>query len=243
MADKLNIPTPEPPAFNVDIFGYKNVAIGKAVNAIPEPYRAIVQTVLTPPSAQDIINDFLTRMPDPQQPVEKPALNIPKYSNANPTPTVAGATMNGGPLFSNFDIDSNQWTDFGGQVKGYRGMIFNTVLVSAQQQKNIVETEIQGSDDGAIFEYSGMNNYNVTVNLILVGNNNNGEYPQDEVQELIKALESPYPIKVNSWYLQMMNITELEVMAYDIPQVPGGISQQPVTIQAKSNKRTVLIIQ
>jgi len=167
----------------------------------------------------------------------------------NGMPQVGGVTLNNKPLLSNLEINPLTYTDNNGVTKGYPFMVFDTVLITCRQQKNIVETNIQGSDDGAIFEYSGLANYDLTINII-IASGQNGVYPQKSttgvengVEDVIKALVSPYPISINSWYLQMMDINQIVVTGYDLSMTEGGISQQAITITAKSNKNTVLIIQ
>ena len=256
---KLNIATPTPTDFNLKLFGLQNIAPLKPNNAVPTAYpapRDIEYNPLTVDSgylyglgsiAEQIIKGYLGKafMSDTPDPVQK-NLNVPIISSQISTPTVPGAALNGSPLYSNLEVNELQWTDFSGQTKGFPGMAFNTVLMTVSQQKNIVETSIQGSDDGSVFEYSGMNNYEVNINIIITGNNINGEYPSGVtggVEDVLKMLECPYPIKVSSWYLQMFNIQELVILDYEMGQEPGGISQQPITIKCKSNKNTVLIIQ
>jgi hypothetical protein len=77
--------------------------------------------------------------------------------------------------------------------------------------------------------------------MIIVGNN--GSYPTQAVRNLKSMLTAPVPIKVNSWYLQNFDIYDLVVREFDIPQVAGGISQQPVTITFSSSNSAILVIQ
>lgn len=260
---KLNIPTPAPTTFNLKLFGLQNIA-PKSWD-IPEPqlkyptptdinYNPLVVNsgflVDAGSIAEQQIKKYLTKalLPDIPEPTDK---NVIIPSGAPNTMQVfnTGAALNGSPIYSNLEIDGFSWTDFNGQTKGFPGMTFNTVLMTVSQQKNIVETSIQGSDDGSVFEYSGLNNYEVTINIIITGSNQNGVYPnagsinEGGVEDLIKMLKCPYPISVHSWYLQMYDILELVILDHDGGQEPGGISQQAITIKCKSNKNTTLIIQ
>lgn len=242
----LSIPTPPVKEYDLKTFGLASVAIGKTINRIPEPYKAIAQNVLTPPTsisdAQKLIRDFLTKIPEPQAPTDWRDYKVPERKYVNNMPELAGTALDGSPIFSNLEIQAGNWTDFSGVQKGFIDMIFNTVIITTQQQKNIVTTSIQGSDDGDVMEYSGLNNYNITINAIVLGAQN-GMYPTDEMGEIVKMLTAPISIKVDSWYLQMLNIYEIVITGYDIGQSEGGISQQPITITAKSNTTSTLIIQ
>lgn len=245
MNEFINIPTPIPEQYEqlkASAFNLKNVAIGKAINYIPEKYQDATEKLMNPPTVQDLIEEYLLeKYPDAPTPIDGQLKSVPIVQD-NRMPTVSGATLSGTPLYSNLEITGRNYTGFDGVVRGYRDMRFETVIITCQQQKNIIETQIQGSDDGAVIEYSSLNNYVVTINLIIVGNQN-GVYPQTAVEELIKALTAPVSLKVSSWYLLMMDIQELVVTSYDINQIAGGISQQPITIQAKSSKLPTLVIQ
>lgn len=242
MGNKLNIPTPTPAIFPLKLVGQENI-IPYNPKLNPAEVNAGFLAAGGLSAASTFISEFLTKrfISEPAEPVKKPALNIPSVNDS--MATVAGAALNGTPLFSNLEITGKSWTDFNKNSKSYADMVFNTVIITCQQQKNIVETQIQGSDDGAVIEYSGMNNYNVTINIVVVGNNNNGIYPQSDAEEIIKMLTSPVSVKVSSWYLLMLDIQELVIVDYTIGQVEGGISQQPITIQAKSIKNHTLVIQ
>jgi len=240
--NKLNISPPEPPDLNVNLSKYKNIAIGKGIGKMPEPIQVVADVILNPPGPQDIINAFLTRMPSPQLPISREPLTIPQPDA--PMIPVGGTSLNGKPMYANLEMQGTTWQGFNGATNGFQNIVFDTVLISCQQNKNVVVTEIQGSDDGAVIEYSGLNNYNITIDIIVTGNkNHNGIYPSDVMSDVVKMLTCPKTIKVNSWYLQMFSIYEISILNYDVSQQQGGISQQVVTINAMSSKRTTLIIQ
>jgi CheY-like chemotaxis protein len=71
----------------------------------------------------------------------------------------------------------------------------------------------------------------------------NGIYPTQAVQDIVNMLNAPIPIKVSSWYLQQFNIFDLVVMDYNVPQMQGGISQQPIQITFSSSNSAILVIQ
>jgi len=247
MGRKLNIPTPSPANFNFKIFGARPVAYNpsdlpeKQIKP-PAPFDPLFNPALENAgilsggiNAAEQIQGYLSQW------TKEPATN-----SMMPVP---GNALDGSPLFSNVEFEGATYTDFNNQTKGFGTLYFNTVLIHVRQHKNIVETNIQGSDAGAVFEYSGMGSYDVTFNIIVVADNVNGQYPRSQgrlengVEDIIKMLESPVSVKVNNWYLQMLNIYEIVVVDYDIGQVEGGISQQPITINARSNKTASLVIQ
>ena len=246
MGRKLNIPTPTPANFNFKIFGARPVAYNPA--NIPEsqlkplppfdpqfnPALEQLNLLSSANAAEQLIASYLGDFPKPTTDTMAP---------------VGGTTLAGTSLLSNIEFETATYTDFSGQTKGFYTLTFNTVLIHVKQHKNIVETNIQGSDSGAILEYSGLNSYDVSFNIIVVADNENGIYPlsqgvnENGVEDIIKMLESPVSIKVNNWYLQMLNIYEIVVIDYEIGQTEGGISQQPITINARSNKTASLVVQ
>lgn len=248
MNTDLNIPSPLPPSDHLEtqLKGAAGTAVpivkGKVFQKMPGPVQDVAGFVLNPPSPQDVIRDFLFTASGPQAKVPAKQLNVPKPDSVYPMQPLGGNALNGDPLYHKLEIEGQNWTDFNKQPQGFPSMTFDTVLIKTRQHKNIVITEIQGSDDGAVFEYSGLNNYDVELNII-VTNNKNGVYPGDAMDNLIKMCEAQLSVKVDSWYLQHLNIFELVLIDYDISQEPGGISQQAVIIQARSNKQLPIIIQ
>jgi len=202
-----------------------NIGIGKLLQAAPDAVGDIGSFILQPSPAQ-LIKDFLIDVPP---------------APVNTMGTFGGATLNGGPIYSDLEIDSSSWTDFDGTQHTFPDTQFLTVLMSVQQNKNIIETQIQGSDTGAVLEYSGLGNYSITLNITITGSN--GIYPQQKVENLVTILNAPIALNVFSWYLQQFNIFHIIIKSYDVAQEKGGISQQSVTVQAQSTNTPTLIIQ
>lgn len=232
--------TPTPPTdYNQQRYNVEKLPSVNTIVNIPD----LVPTPATAASA--IITSFLLKFKQPIPPTQEQNIIGLTIDQTNTVPTVSGAALDGTPVYSNLIINRKLWTGFDGVTREFPELIFDTVLITVQQQKNIVETQIQGSDNGAIFEYSGLGNYDITIVATVIGNNNfhNGIYPYDEVQNIIKMGACPESLSVNSWYLQMFDIYDIVITNFDVAQVEGGISQQEITILAKSNKQTELIIQ
>src|SRR6201988_431781 len=96
----------------------------------------------------------------------------------------------------------------------------DTALFTVNQKKNIVTTNIQGRD-GSIKEYMGLSDYNINVKGVICGEN--GVYPQEDVDNLIKFLVYDQSIGIFSQYLNdVFDIDEVVVLDYDLPQMEGG---------------------
>ena len=90
-----------------------------------------------------------------------------------------------------------------------------TVIMTITQTKNIVKTTIQGRN-GTVKEYIGDGDYMVDINLVITSNAN-GQYPRDEVGDLIRILKAPVSIPVTSWYLQQLGIDYLTIEKLQLP--------------------------
>lgn len=245
---------PEPPEtqhLKTQIKGALDVAIpiaeGKLLQKAPKQVAGVADTILNPPTPQDVIRDFLFKIPSPQNAIAAKKVNVPKQSGQQssntwyPMQPLGGNTLSGDPIYHKLEISAKDFTSFDGTPQGYPDLVFNTVLIKCKQQKNVVETTIQGSDDGSVFEYSGLNNYDIELNIIITGQN--GVYPDNDIDNIMKLLTAQVSVKVDSWYLHHLNIYEIIIVDYEISQESGGISQQQIIVQAKSNKRATLIIQ
>jgi hypothetical protein len=222
--------------------GAKEQAVPNAIiniNAVAPKAIPAIQTVINPPTPFDLARAIFMRLPNPYFAVtqEEPQLPTTLVTEMDRL----GSSNFGTPIYANIEFQGGEWLDFDGRRREFPDMQFNEVLVTVNQQKNIIETEIQGSDSGAVLEYVGLRNYNVQCEMIVVGVN--GVYPTQAVRNLKAMLTAPVPIKVNSWYLQNFDIYDLVVREFDIPQVAGGISQQPVTITFSSSNSAILVIQ
>ena len=90
----------------------------------------------------------------------------------------------GTPVFSNLQFLADEYTDSYGKVTSFQTITFDAVIMTVNQQKNIVTTQIQGRD-GTVKEEIGMGDYTITINGIITGKN--GHYPIDEVREFNTA--------------------------------------------------------
>lgn len=222
------VPTPEPTKFTQELIGLKQQAVPLAVVQVNKKF----------PDALPIANILLSPPPSPFDILR----NIIKVPVSTATPMQAVGTSDfGTDVYANLEIQATEWTDFEGRRRSFPDLTFNTVLLNVQQSKNIIETEIQGSDYGAVLEYVGMRNYDITCEMIITGEN--GIYPKEAVAFVKTMLTAPVPLKVNSWFLQQFDIYDLTVRDFTIPQVPGGISQQLVQITFSSNNSAILVIQ
>jgi len=143
------------------------------------------------------------------------------------------------PVYSDFAFDGGSYTDDANNTVTYDGIRFDTVLMSVEQAKNIVTTQISGRD-GTVKEYVGLDDYRITVQGVLTGSN--GEYPKVDAQTLITILNAATPLTVTANFLAYFNITSVVVADYSFPQVEGSNSIQPFAITLLSDNSIDYVI-
>lgn len=124
-----------------------------------------------------------------------------------------------------FDIDGNLVTSFNEDV------IIDTVLFDVSRQKNIVTTDIQGRDEPVI-EYIAGGSKTINMKCLLSGRN--GEYPIDQMANLLQAVNASVELEVQSWFLDQFGIKTIVFTGDMYPTNEGSISYQIVELQAIS---------
>lgn len=139
----------------------------------------------------------------------------------------------GTPVYTDIVFRSVTYTDkITNRQVTTREMKFYTVLITINQTKNIVKTEIQGAD-GTVKEYIGMGDYEVQVNGIITSTN--GVYPQDEVIALRTMCQAPVSIPVECRFLNNWGVLNLVIESFYIPEEMGGYSKQKFSLNCISD--------
>jgi len=146
----------------------------------------------------------------------------------------------GNDVYSNFEVQGGSYTDDQGNTVSFDGITIDTVLMSVTGGNNVVKTDIQGAP-GTTKEYIAKKDFTINISMIIAGDN--GIYPRDVVDQLLRILSAPVPINVNSWYLTMFGIYQIVIEDFTFAQIAGGQSQQNVEIQAVSDIPVILQIQ
>lgn len=138
----------------------------------------------------------------------------------------------GTPVLCNLEIQNGEWTDSAGVRHEWPYTIFDTVLITVDQPKNIIKTAIQGRN-GTVKEYISDGDYSINIKALIIGPL--GVMPLQEVSDLKKVLDAPMSLAVNSRFLQNLGIDNLVVDRYSFPQVEGGYHYQAVEINCSSD--------
>jgi len=147
--------------------------------------------------------------------------------------------MLGAPVFSDLNISAGSYVDNNGKTISYNQIKIDTVLFDVRQSKNLVFTPIQGSNT-TVKEYISDQDYQ--INIIGVLSAPNGQFPFQDMADLIKVLKAPIPLSINSWYLQLFNIYNIVITDYDMNMRAGYYSQQAFSISCVSDEPVELKI-
>jgi hypothetical protein len=147
--------------------------------------------------------------------------DAPLYRGPLGTPVMADVTFKGG---SYTDKDGNNIT--------FDDVTLVTVLMTVSQAKKIITTEIQGRD-GTVKEYIGLGDYELQIDGMLTGAN--GQYPTDQVLALKKVLVAPIAVEIVAKYLQNLDIFNVVINEFSLPQEAGRYSTQSFSIRALSD--------
>ena len=133
----------------------------------------------------------------------------------------------GTPVYSNIIFNASV-------VGGWSDFVINDCLITVNQAKKIITTEIQGRD-GTVKEYIGLDDYQIQIVGRLNGTYNVN--PRSETKDLKTILDSGQPLAITSWWLQNLGITDVVVKDYNFPQTEGEYSTQYFSISAISDKQ------
>jgi hypothetical protein len=111
-------------------------------------------------------------------------------------------------------------------------MTFQAILVDVNLPRNIVKTEIQGRD-GTVKEYIGEGDVQINFRGVITGQN--GHYPSDEVESLLKIIKAPIAIPVTSDYLLSFDVTNIVFEDRGLEREEGGYSYQAYSLHAISD--------
>lgn len=187
------------------------------------------------------------RIVDARPPVVIPSTQRPSTDNPYENKISQAVTIDpelyksslGTPVLTNLQFTGQTWVDQYGKTQTFKTLLFDAVLLTVNQSKNIITTDIQGRN-GTVKEYIGDGDYTITINGIITGPN--GHYPKDEVKDLKRMLNANIAISVVSWYLQNLDVSSIVVKDYEIAQEAGGYSFQNFSINALSDTPTEIQI-
>lgn len=184
----------------------------------------------------NIVTDFIPYPPNFYPPPQEPTNQYTGIQISNADASI-GTSQLGTPVFANITFKGTSYVDVVNGVEKtvtFPDLVFETVIMTVGQSKNIITTEIQGRN-GTVKEYIGMSDYQVTINGILTVQNGNGVNPIEQLRNLKLMLNANKTLEVACTYLQTLDITNIVVKDYELPQEYGGYSYQKFSISALSD--------
>ena len=118
----------------------------------------------------------------------------------------------------------------------YDGIVLLSPLTTVSLSKNIVKTPVAGRD-GTVKEYIGANDYDVTIQGLLVNPdpNQQNKRPEKQIRLLKKLIDLKIAIPVESKFLQWFGIHNLVIENSDFPPLMGVVNVQPFSLKCVSD--------
>jgi hypothetical protein len=146
----------------------------------------------------------------------------------------------GFPIYSDLSIRAGSYKDNDGiEIGRYDEIHLPAVLFEVVRDNNIIVTEIQGRDNSVIEYLSGKSAKINCRGRVMSGRVRN-TYPRTAVDNLIVALNSNVPLRVDSWFLNMFKIYHIVITKKSFPQEEGGMEYQKFEFDAIADYPVVL---
>lgn len=158
------------------------------------------------------------------------------------------------PIFTNLEIQGGSYQFFNdetqrNEINSYSGLQLDTVLMTVTMSKNIITTQVQGRN-GTVKEYTSDGDFEIDVRGVLIGDGQNN-YPELEVEELVRLLTVPDTLTVTSDFLSRFSsispagiegIDKVVVTDFSFPQKEGYRNAQLFQFKLLSNAPIQLTI-
>jgi homoserine acetyltransferase len=143
------------------------------------------------------------------------------------------------PIYADITFNAGSYVDEGGLTINYQSLYIEDALITVRNAKNIIRTTLQGRD-GTVKEYISDGDYMITIEGRIYGKGMNN-YPQEEVQNLIRICKAPQAINITSTFLKMFDVEDLVIEDRTIQQLEGIRNYQSFTLQCSSDKPLILL--
>lgn len=148
---------------------------------------------------------------------------VPTYANGE-------ISLFGNYVFDNFIIYPGSYDVYkinnSGEVEisetiTYEKLVMNACLTSVQRSKNVVQTIPVSANIGSVKEIVSTNEYTINVRGFITNADNPLNYNLDAILLLRTILESTEPLKIGSFFCQMLGIEQVVVNDYSFEQLQG----------------------
>lgn len=140
------------------------------------------------------------------------------------------------PIFDAFIINAFSYTDLNGINHSIRdSYIFETALITCHQAKNIVKTQVAGRN-GRVKEYISDDDYEISINGMIVGRNANIPITYQEQQRVREILTAPVAVPISCTFLEIFQIASVIIDDFEFSQIEGTRNAIGITIKCSSDE-------
>jgi len=173
-----------------------------------------------------------------QTPVKKQDLNRYKqdsnFTQASQQMTPVGYGKFGFPILSNLFIYGDTYYDnYGKPIAKFNDIRIDAILMDVEIDKNIIVTDVQGRN-GSFIEYVSSKSRRISFYGTFLADTMN-IYPEADIAEFIRCVDSNRAVKVDSWYLRMFGIYYIFIKKARIWQEEGSQEYQRFEFEAISD--------
>lgn len=169
--------------------------------------------------------------------VKKPSPQF-KQAQENTMPVLGYGEL-GFPIYSNLIISADSYQDNQGNVIGkFDEIRLDCVIIEMDNENNLVTTDIQGRNT-TIIEYISSKSWTINITGRLLAKQP-GVYPQEDVSNLITALNSNKALRITSWFLNMAGIYQIAIKKKSIHQEEGSQEYQKFDFEAIADRPVLL---
>lgn len=134
----------------------------------------------------------------------------------------------GTPVYSDLNITGDSYTDEEGD-HAFTDIKIPSAIFKPSRDKNVVRTSINGLNS-EIVEYIGAKNWELDIDIII--SSSDFSYPEEDVVNILTMLGSNQVLSVNSWFLNMLGITNIVILNESVPQIEGNLNNQRISFKA-----------
>jgi Domain of unknown function (DUF6046) len=142
-------------------------------------------------------------------------------------------------VYSNIIFNASQVLKDNKIVDKWDDFRIDDCLISVDQAKKIITTEIAGRD-GTVKEYIGLDDFQINIVGRLTGSY--GVNPKENAKILKTILSASQPLAITNWWLQNLDITDIVVTGFNFAQTEGEYSTQYFSFSAISDNPVEALI-
>jgi hypothetical protein len=158
-----------------------------------------------------------------------------------PLPASNIVSVLGTPIYEQIELTIPAIIDGGNVVSTQKSYILpGWPLFDITGQRFIAETPMQGKK-GTVKEFISDGDYMITIRGFLI-NYESQEYPEQELQELMQAINAKVALGITSQVFNLLDIHNIVINRWRFPAVEGYQNIQPFELECTSDEPVELLI-